>query len=65
MPLIDRSGECSVVELETWGFCLPDEPADALGVVEVPLQFFAYRAQNSAVASGAEQASLGIKLYLR
>jgi hypothetical protein len=41
LPLIDRGDVCSVVELEAGGLCLPDEPGDPLGVVEVPFEFFA------------------------
>ena len=40
VPLIDHGGECSVVELEARGLCLPDEPGDPVGIMEVFLQFF-------------------------
>jgi hypothetical protein len=39
MPLIDRGGESSIVELETRGLCLPDERAILLGASRYPPVF--------------------------
>lgn len=39
LPLIDRGGESSIVELETRGFCLPDERAILSGASRYPSSF--------------------------
>ena len=47
MPLIDRGGESSIVELETRGFCLPDERAILSGASRYPSSFSRHQAQKT------------------